>query len=77
VIISTDPCALKFKIKAKPLMVELDKCTGCKICLSVACMALSWHPDEKKVTIDESLCTGCLVCEQMCNFDAIGEIKNG
>ncbi len=77
VILSTDPCALKFKIKAKPLMVELDKCTGCKICLSVACMALSWHPDEKKVTIDESLCTGCLVCEQMCNFDAIGEIKNG
>ncbi len=77
VIISTDPCVLKFKIKTTPLTVELDKCTGCKLCLLVACMALSWHPDEKKVTIDESLCTGCLVCEQMCNFDAIGEIKNG
>ncbi len=74
VAISTDPCVLKYKIKLTPLRVELDKCTGCKICLSVACMALNWHPDTKKVTIDESLCTGCTVCEQMCNFDAIGVI---
>ena len=72
--ISTDPCVLKYRIKQTPLMVDLDKCTGCKLCLSVACMALSWHPDTKKVTIDESLCTGCTVCAQMCNFDAIGAI---
>jgi len=81
VVITTRPCALfppeiRKKILNKPFKVDLDKCTGCHICLQVSCPAIT-EIDQKtdkgltKVHIDPSLCTGCSVCAQVCPVDAI------
>ncbi len=88
-IIHKGPCALipdyKKNYQKPPMLVDLDKCSGCKICLNVNCPSLSWVDEEgfwfdKKgnkrkrpgyVIIDELSCTGCDVCAQSCPFDAI------
>jgi indolepyruvate ferredoxin oxidoreductase alpha subunit len=52
--------------------VDLQKCNGCKVCVSMfGCPALTWHADEKKVEVDSILCAGCGVCAQVCPLDAI------
>ncbi len=75
VVITKDPCVLQFKVKETPYVVDKDKCTGCKQCIKVGCIALSMQgggEDEKpKAEIDPNFCTGCSVCAQMCKFDAI------
>lgn len=60
------------KVKVKPLMVDVDKCTGCRICVrSMQCSALEWVEQDKIVTIDPVLCNGCSLCKQICKEDAI------
>jgi len=82
VIISQRDCVL-FKRKnystEKPLKVNIDKCTGCKICLGLGCPAISWkkiepgdNSKQKGISvIDEGLCTGCGICAQVCKYEAI------
>lgn len=82
VIISQRSCVL-FKRKnyatEKPVKIDAEKCTGCKVCLGLGCPAISWKRIEPKEgskqqgisVIDEGLCTGCGVCEQVCKFEAI------
>ncbi len=70
VIISRRPCMLLKYVKAKPtLVVDNDKCKGCRSCMKIGCPAISFR--EKKAKIDPTLCVGCGVCTQLCAFDAI------
>jgi len=70
VIISRRPCMLLKYVKANPSMVvDNDKCKGCRSCMKLGCPAISFK--NKKAIIDATLCVGCGVCTQLCAFDAI------
>ena len=70
VIISRRPCVmLKSVKKAPPLVVDLDKCNGCGLCMKIGCPALSLR--DGKAEIDRTQCVGCQVCMQMCHRDAL------
>lgn len=70
VIISRRPCVLLKSVKAKkPLVINKDKCKGCKKCMSFGCPAISMR--DGKAHIDQTLCVGCGVCTQLCPFGAI------
>ncbi|MCL4425667.1 MAG: thiamine pyrophosphate-dependent enzyme [Firmicutes bacterium] len=71
VIIARRNCVLLDRSSWSPLVVDAEKCTGCRLCLGLGCPALT--SSGKKVTIDPGLCTGCTLCQQVCRFDAIGE----
>ena len=68
VLISNQPCVLRYRISKKAYVVEKETCKGCKLCLKAGCIALSYTPEGKTgfVEIDPLLCNGCGVCEQMC-----------
>ena len=74
-IISRRPCALLKTVKhEKPVVVNADKCIGCKACLNVGCPALSFTKRENGkalATIDVTQCVGCGVCASACRFGAI------
>ena len=73
VIISRRPCVLlKYVKPKKPMVVNKDKCKGCKKCMSFGCPAISMHGG--KAEIDKTLCIGCGVCTQLCAF---ASIENG
>lgn len=73
VLISNDPCVLRYRVTKKPLSVNKEKCTACKMCLKVGCIALTFieKAGAKYTEIDPLLCNGCTVCQQMCKFSAI------
>lgn len=82
VVISQRPCVLFKREQAapqKPLQVDPEKCTGCKVCLGLGCPPISWKKIPKKEgskregisVIDENLCNGCGLCQQVCKFNAI------
>jgi indolepyruvate ferredoxin oxidoreductase alpha subunit len=73
VLISNQPCVLRYRISKEPLKVNKEKCTACKMCLKVGCIALTFveKAGAKYTEIDPLLCNGCTVCQQMCKFDAI------
>lgn len=69
VIISRRPCALLKYVKHNPpLVVNKDKCIGCKSCMKIGCPAVSIK--EGKAHVDNTLCVGCGVCEQLCPVGA-------
>ncbi len=75
VIISRRPCVLLKYVKPKtPLVVDREKCKGCKKCMKFGCPAISMH--NGKAVIDKTLCVGCEVCVQLCGFGAIGNGGN-
>ncbi|MDI6840496.1 MAG: indolepyruvate ferredoxin oxidoreductase subunit alpha [bacterium] len=67
-IIARRACALMVKSES-PLKVNLDKCTGCKLCVGLGCPAITMH--DKKAWIDPMLCNGCGMCKQVCVKKAI------
>jgi indolepyruvate ferredoxin oxidoreductase alpha subunit len=73
VLISNQPCVLKFRVAKPALKVNIEKCKACKMCLKVGCIALGFveNDKEKHSLIDPLLCTGCTICQQQCKFDAI------
>ncbi len=72
VIISRRPCALLKYVEVKPpLVVDCDKCVGCKMCMKIGCPAISIK--NGKACIDKTLCVGCGVCKQLCKLNAIKE----
>lgn len=50
--------------------VDMEKCTGCKICVKV-CPVLSITMENRKAIINEDDCRACGNCEQRCPFYAI------
>ena len=69
VIISRRPCALLKYVKHKaPLIVNEEKCIGCKSCMRIGCPAISMK--NGKARVDSTLCVGCGVCSQLCRKDA-------
>lgn len=93
-VISQAPCVLLMSKRVDtitPLTIDPHTCTGCKVCLSLGCPAISWKrfedlaagmTIEKKTkkqdgiaTIDASLCNGCTLCAQVCKFEAIEEVE--
>ncbi|MCX5852045.1 MAG: indolepyruvate ferredoxin oxidoreductase subunit alpha [Deltaproteobacteria bacterium] len=92
-IISQGPCVLlkkERKRKKKPLMIDTEKCTGCKLCLGLGCPPIAWKrfEDMKDITIpkkrknqegiaviDTALCNGCNLCLQLCKAGAIMEVS--
>ncbi len=73
VIISRRPCALLKYVKHKaPLIVDSEKCVGCKSCMKIGCPAISIVDGKAKV--DATQCVGCGICQQLCKFDALKEV---
>ena len=86
-VISEGPCILmrrEFKHYNKPLVVDLDKCIGCKSCVNLGCPAISFSRVEGEMAmtkdgkkrkgvshIDPTLCPGCHLCYQVCKLGAI------
>ncbi len=69
VIISRRPCVLlKYVKPKKPLVVNKEKCRGCKRCMKFGCPAISFR--DNHAAVDATLCVGCETCEQLCPFDA-------
>ncbi len=73
VLVSNQPCVLKYKVAARPLEVDTSLCDACKRCLKAGCVALMLAGGrcKRKVEIDPLLCTGCGVCRQLCGAGAI------
>ena len=68
-IVFRSPCIAIVKPN-KPMVVDTDKCVGCKACINkLGCPALVL--DGKKVKVEPSLCTGCTLCAQVCPVGAI------
>ena len=75
-IITRRPCLLIKRIKHDIGLctVDTDKCIGCKMCLKVACPAITVR--DKKAGIDPIQCVGCTVCAQVCLRGAISRKEN-
>ena len=74
VIISRRPCVLLKYVKPKaPVVVNEDKCVGCKMCLKLGCPSISFEGAKKKAKIDFTQCVGCNVCTQLCKLGAISQ----
>lgn len=81
VIITKWPCALKkFSAEDKKeftgaftqkMVVNEDKCIGCKLCMKCGCPAIKFDGETKKAVIDRIQCVGCGICNQLCPKDAI------
>jgi indolepyruvate ferredoxin oxidoreductase alpha subunit len=68
VLISNQPCVLRYRVSTKHFTVDRETCVGCKACLKAGCIALSFVPEGKKgfAAVDALLCNGCGVCAQLC-----------
>ena len=72
------PCALEHDrikrregVEIRPYEVDQQRCIGCKICThTFGCPALTWLPEEEKVSVDPFVCNGCGVCVQICPKEA-------
>ena len=87
IITKNSPCMLLRRARPQERFdysgyrIQEDVCRGCKICLNVACPAISWVPeagetkdgDKRKgrSLINADQCVGCAVCFQVCEFESI------
>lgn len=75
IVITTRPCALKYKIKEPIYYVDPSICIGCRSCVKTNCPPIhmkAYEGIEKlKSSIDPSMCVGCSVCSQVCPVNAI------
>lgn len=75
IIITSRPCALKFKIKDPHFYVDPEICIGCRSCVRTNCPPIQMKEyldqEELKSSIDPDRCVGCSVCAQVCPVGAI------
>jgi indolepyruvate ferredoxin oxidoreductase alpha subunit len=73
VIIARRVCTLQAqrqkKFVGKKIVVNPEKCTSCKQCVSLGCPAIVFK--DKKGGIDTILCNGCGMCVQVCPTGAL------
>lgn len=78
VLVFRSLCAL-LKKPEPYLVVNIENCNGCKLCLRLGCPAISFKhvpTKEKPVAfIEPTLCTGCDLCVQLCQHNAISSTK--
>lgn len=81
IIITTRPCALKFKVKAPHFYVDPETCIGCRSCAKTNCPPIHMKAyegyDKLKSSIDPTMCVGCSVCSQVCPVGAIKGSSEG
>jgi indolepyruvate ferredoxin oxidoreductase alpha subunit len=73
VLVSNQPCALRYRAPYKPLSVDSGKCDGCRRCLRAGCIGLNLVTDaagRKYVAVDQMQCNGCGVCASLCRAGA-------
>jgi len=75
IIMTTRPCALRFKIKEPHFTVDPSICIACRTCVKTNCPPIHMKDyegfDKQKSSIDPSMCVGCSVCSQVCPVGAI------
>lgn len=71
VIITKAPCRLISKEARDPLVIDSEKCTGCKLCQQIGCPSIEFL--DNKAKINEITCVGCGLCTQVCLRNAIGK----
>ena len=75
VIITTRPCALRFKVKEPHFYVDPKICIACRTCVKTNCPPIRMKQyegiDKLKSSIDKDMCVGCSVCSQVCPVNAI------
>ena len=54
--------------------VNLDSCTGCKICQKV-CPVYAIEVKDRKAIVEEQKCRGCANCADRCPFYAVTMVK--
>lgn len=78
-IIFRAPC-IQLKKPDAPVVIDADKCTGCKKCItSIGCPGIGFDEalrgsksgERGQAFVDRSLCDGCALCVQVCPFNAI------
>ncbi len=69
VIVFRSPCVLLDRTR-KPAYVVSDSCTGCGVCTTLGCPAISKEEDGHAL-IDQAQCIGCGQCAQYCAFKCI------
>jgi dissimilatory sulfite reductase (desulfoviridin) alpha/beta subunit len=57
-------------------VVDLQKCTGCGICVK-ACKVDAIAIKDRKAVIEHNKCKGCMDCILACPFDAIADTRRG
>ncbi|MDD3632161.1 MAG: thiamine pyrophosphate-dependent enzyme [Atribacterota bacterium] len=84
VVVSRQECALQAhrrKVNLPKYRVDIEKCTGCQICLNqLACPEMVFHPktEDHKAYMEISVdCFGCGLCQYTCPFGAIEVIEDG
>ncbi len=67
----------QFKLEGVSVNVDVDKCTGCGICVD-RCFVGAISLQDNEAVIDENKCKACGVCVEQCPQDAISiEVTNG
>jgi len=56
-------------------VVNLDKCTGCRLCWLYCPEAAITMDKEGKPEIDLEYCKGCMICAEECPVQAIDRIR--
>jgi len=81
IVITTRPCALRFKIKEPHFKVDPNICIACRSCIRTNCPPLRMKKyegiEKLKSSINPDMCVGCSVCAQVCPVSAIKRTSEG